>query len=227
MLLEHLSRLGVGISSLVSLGDKDAELLGCYGVPLAGGIAATAEDAAIAAAERSGGPVVLKADVPGLARNSAIGTVVPGLRGADDIRRGFRSLRESFGGRLAAVIVQPVITDGVEVTISVLQEQVLGPLVLLGLAADDAHALADRAARIAPLTDADADDLIRSVPGAPLLFGRRGIPAADPAALKDMLLRVSQMADDLPHIARTRTQPCPRPPRRRPSRRRPHPPPGG
>ena len=61
--------------------------------------------------------------------------------------------------------------------------------------------LADRAARLAPLTDSDADDLIRSIRAAPLLLGRPGTPAADLAALRDMLLRISQLADDLPQIA--------------------------
>ena len=67
--------------------------------------------------------------------------------------------------------------------------------------------LADRAARLAPLTDSDADDLIRSVGAGPLLLGRRGVPAADLAALRDMLLRVSQMADDLPQIAELELSP--------------------
>ena len=81
---------------------------------------------------------------------SDIGAVMPGLDGADEVRRGFRSLRETFGDRLAAVIVQPMITDGAEVTISVLQEQLFGPLVLFGLATDGADGLADRTARISP-----------------------------------------------------------------------------
>jgi acyl-CoA synthetase (NDP forming) len=183
-----------------------AELLGCYGVPLTESVAVTSESAAIAAAKRFTGPVALRADVPGLARKSDIGAVMPGLHGADEVRRGFRSLRESFGHRLAAVIVQPMMTSGVEVTISILHEQVFGPLVLLGLAAD-ADALADRAARIAPLTDSDADDLIRTVPAAPLLLGRYGTPSADLAALSDMLLRVSRITDDLPQIAELELSP--------------------
>jgi hypothetical protein len=123
------------------------------------------------------------------------------LHDAGEVRRGFRSLWQTFAGRLAAVIVQPMITGGVKVKISVLQEQVFGPLVLFGLGGAAADALTGRAARLAPLTDSDADDLIRSTPAAPLLLGRPGAPAADLAALRDMLLRVSRMADDLPQIA--------------------------
>ena len=181
--------------------DATAELLGCYGVPLAGRIAVTTEDTAVAAAARFGGPVALKADVPGLVRRRDASAVLLDLHGADEVRCGFRSLRGTFGERLAGVIVQPMITGGVKVMISVLQEQMFGPLVLFGLGGPAAYVLADRAARLAPLTDSDADQLIRSIRAAPLLLGRPGTPAADLAALRDMLLRISQLADDLPQIA--------------------------
>ena len=187
--------------------DPTVELLGCYGVPLADSIGVVTEDAAAAAAARFGGPVALRADVPGLLRTSDAGDVLTGLRGVDEVRRGFRSLKEIFGRRLAGVIVQPVVTGGVEVSISVLHEQVAGPLVLFGLGSADGDVLADRAARLAPLTDADADYLIRSTRAAPRLLGRRGAPAADLTALRDMLLRVSRMADDLPQMAELELSP--------------------
>jgi len=175
-------------------------LLGCYGVPVADSIAVTTADAAAVAAAQFGGPVALKADVPDLVvRRKGAGAVLLDLHGADEVRRGFRSLEQAFGDRLTRVIVQPMITDGIEVEITVLEEQLFGPVVLFGLAGA-ADVLADRAARLAPLTGADADGLIRSVRAAPLLLGRPGAPGADLGSLKDMLLRVSQMADDLPQI---------------------------
>jgi len=184
-----------------------AELLSCYGVPLTDTTVVATGDAAIAAAARFGGPVALRADVPGLLRTSDARDVLTGLHGADEVGRGFRLLKELFGRRLAGVIVQPVVTDGVEVVISVLQEQVVGPLVLFGPGGVADEVQADRAARLAPLTDADADDLIRSTRAAPRLAGRRGVPAADLAALRDMLLRVSRMVDDLPQIAELELSP--------------------
>ena len=188
--------------------DATADLLGCYGVPLADSIVVATDGAAIAAAVRFGGPVALRADVPGLLRTSDARDVLTGLYSADEVRRGFRLLQEVFGDRLASVIVQPVVTGGVEVRISVLHEQVAGPLVLFGVGgAADGDALADRAARLAPLTDSDADDLIRSIRAAQRLLGRRGAPAADLAALRDMLLRVSRMVDDLPQIAELELSP--------------------
>jgi len=186
--------------------DPAAELVGCYGVPLVDCMTVTTEETTIAAA-RFGGPVVLKADVPSLVRRRDARAVLLDLQGADEVRRGFRLLRDTFGDRLAGVIVQPMITGGVKVMISVLQEQAVGPLVLFGLGGAAAYARTDRAARLAPLTDADADALIRSIRAAPLLLGRPGAPGADIAALRDMLLRVSRLADDLPQVAELHLSP--------------------
>jgi len=181
--------------------ERAVELLSCYGVTLVDSVAATAEDDVVAAAARFGAPVALKADVPDLVvRRSGAGAVLLDLHGADEVRRGYRSLRERFGSRMAGAVVQPMITGGIEVKITVLEEQVFGPLVLFGLVDAAADVLADRAARLTPLTESDAEDMIRSIRAARRLLGRPGAAAADIASLKEMLLRVSQIADDLPQI---------------------------
>jgi len=93
-----------------------------------------------------------------------------------------------------------MITGGTEVIIGVQDDQMFGPLVVFGLGGVATEVLADHAARLAPVTEADADTLINSIRSAPLLHGHRGSPAADLAALRDMLMRVSRLADDLPEV---------------------------
>ena len=65
----------------------------------------------------------------------------------------------------------------------------------------------DRVTRLTPLTDADADEMIHTVRAAPLLFGDRGVPLLDTAALADALLRVSRLTDDLPEISQLNLDP--------------------
>jgi acyl-CoA synthetase (NDP forming)/L-amino acid N-acyltransferase YncA len=96
--------------------------------------------------------------------------------------------------------VQPKITGGTEVRIGVKDDQMFGPLVVFGLGGFPPEVLADQAARLAPLTEADADTLINSIRSTALLHGHRGAPGADLAALRDVLLRVSRLTDDLPEI---------------------------
>jgi acyl-CoA synthetase (NDP forming)/GNAT superfamily N-acetyltransferase len=181
--------------------DQVAELLGGYGIPLVATGAADSEEEAVRLAHEAGGPVVLKADVPGLVHKTDAGAVELDLQTADDVREGYRHLAKLFGSRLRRVLIQPMITDGTEVIIGVASDPMFGPLVLFGLGGVATEVLADHAARLTPLTDTDADELIRSVRSAPLLLGHRSSPRADITALRGILLRVSRLADDVPELA--------------------------
>ncbi len=176
-------------------------LLSSYRIQLVGLTPVTSADEAVRVAAAMEGPVVLKADTAGVLHKTDAGAVHLGLRTETDVRRAYRMLTAKFGMRLRHVLVQPMVTGGTEVIIGVAQEPVFGPLVVFGLGGVATDVLADRTTRLAPLTDTDADELIRSVKSAPLLMGFRGRPPADLAALQDLLLRVSRLADDLPEMA--------------------------
>ncbi len=180
--------------------DQTADLLHCYGIPLAALTPASDEEAAVATAAAAGGPVALKADVPGLVHKTDAGAVHLDLRSETDVRRAYRRLRDRFGQTLRRVLIQPMITGGTEVIVGVADDHMFGPLVVFGLGGVTTEVLADHCARLAPLSDADADKLIHSIRSAPLLLGYRDQPAADLDALRDLLLRVSRLADDLPEI---------------------------
>ncbi len=113
------------------------------------------------------------------------------------------------------IAVDAAAPDGTEVIVTVAADQTFGPLVVLGLGGVATEVFADRAVRLTPVTDTDADKLIRSIRSAPLLVGRgdragpRGRPpqsppqghAVDLDALRGLLMRVSRLADDLAEVA--------------------------
>jgi acyl-CoA synthetase (NDP forming)/RimJ/RimL family protein N-acetyltransferase len=178
------------------------DLLGCYEIPLVPARTAAGEaEAARAAAGFGGAPVVLKAEAAGLVHKTEAGAVKLGLHGEAEVRAAYQELAATFGARLTGVQVEPMLSGGVEVLVGVVQEPVFGPLVVFGLGGVATEVLGDHAARLTPLTDADADDLIHGVHAAPLLFGHRGTSPVDTAALADVLLRVSRLASDLPEVA--------------------------
>ncbi len=180
--------------------EATAELLRCYGIPLAELTPARSEDQAIRAFQAVAGPVVLKADVPGLAHKADAGAVELDLRTGADVRAAYRRLAGRFGERQRQVLVQPMIAGGTEVIVGVTDDHTFGPLVVFGLGGAATEVLADHAARLTPLTDVDADELIGSIRSAPLLRGHHGTPPADLTALRDLLLRVSRLADELPEV---------------------------
>ena len=180
--------------------DKTAELLRCYGIALAELTPGRSEDEAVGAFHALAGPVVLKADVPGLMHKADAGAVELDLRTEADVRNAYRRLTERFGERQHQVLVQPMVAGGTEVIVRVADDHMFGPLVVFGPGGVATDVLADHVARLTPLTDTDADKLIQSVRSAPLLLGHRSRPAADLGALRDLLLRVSRLADDLPEV---------------------------
>jgi acyl-CoA synthetase (NDP forming)/RimJ/RimL family protein N-acetyltransferase len=109
-----------------------------------------------------------------------------------------------YGISLAAAPMTDGDIGGEAVSISVKDDKMFGPLVVFGLSGGGTEAVADHAARLAPLTSADADVLINSIHSGPLLssdqgaLGAESSPAA--AALRDALLRVSRLTEDLPEI---------------------------
>ncbi len=177
------------------------ELLGCYGIALIETRPVTTEEAAVRVAAELGGHVALKADVPGLVHESDAGGVQSDLHTKGDVRRAYHRLADTFGSGLDRVLVQPMISGGIEVLIGVAQDPVFGPLVVLSLGGASTDVLTDHAARLAPLTDTDAADMIRGVRAAPLLFGQRGAQRGSITPLAETLLRVSKLADDLPEVA--------------------------
>ena len=92
-------------------------------------------------------------------------------------------------------------TGAVRVRIHVVHDGVFGPVVMFGLSGVATEVLGDQAARLAPLTEADAGDLLHGVHAAPALFGHDASPAMDTGALARLLVRVSLLADEVPEIA--------------------------
>jgi acyl-CoA synthetase (NDP forming)/GNAT superfamily N-acetyltransferase len=172
-------------------------VLRSYGLPMVEFRRVADADAAVAAAAGLGGHVALKADVPGLLHKSVAGAVELDLHGDDEVCAAMGRLQARFAGRLSGVLVEPMVTGGIETLAGVVQEPVFGPVVVFGLGGIATGVLDGHAARLAPLTGADADDLIRAIRAAPALLEQ----ALDTEALRDTLLRVSRLADDLPQVA--------------------------
>lgn len=96
---------------------------------------------------------------------------------------------------------------GIEVLVGTRTEPVFGPIAILGIGGAVSELLEDKIARLTPLTDTDADEMIRGLRAAPLLLGERGTDPVDLAALTGLLLRVSRLADDVTEVAELELSP--------------------
>jgi acetyl coenzyme A synthetase (ADP forming)-like protein len=175
-------------------------------LPLApGGVARTAS-AAAALARRLGFPVAVKLASHHLVHKTEIGGVRLHLNDEAAVRRAFEEIRDRLAADRAlpameGVLVQPMVSGGTEVMVGVTHDPLFGPLVAFGLGGIHVEILGDVCFRVTPLTDRDAFDLVSGIRGSRLFVGYRGHPAADVAALEDVLLRVSRLVEEVPEIS--------------------------
>lgn len=167
-------------------------LLQAYGVPLVPEATVASADEAVAFAQSAGYPVVVKMGEAG-AHKTESGGVRLDLR--DEA-----AVRDAVDGVGLPAIVQPMARGGAELLAGVVQDPVFGPLVAFGPGGVMAELIGDAQIRIAPLTDADAEELVLTGKAGRLVRGFRG-PGSDADALIDLVHRLSRLADDLPEVA--------------------------
>ncbi|MFB9252284.1 GNAT family N-acetyltransferase [Sphaerisporangium melleum] len=176
------------------------ELLACYGLRVWPSEPVSSPEEAVAAAERLGRPVVVRAADPETSHRA--GTVRLGLSDAGGVRRAYADLAERLGPEVPLSVQRMAPQPAVQTVVRVVDDPEFGAVVSFGLGEITARLLGDEAYRLAPLTADDAAALVRSVRAAPLLFGRYGYPPVAVEALEDLIVRVGRLADELPGVAR-------------------------
>ncbi|GAB1692667.1 GNAT family N-acetyltransferase [Krasilnikovia sp. M28-CT-15] len=177
-----------------------AEILTAYGIALAPAATVSDAEAAVAAAQRFGYPVVLKCADPELVHKSDTGGVRLDLADAEQVRAAFPQV--SAAGRAGqGALVQPMLAGGVELSSGIVHDPRFGSLVMAGLGGVHTDLFGDRVFRLVPMTDLDAGRMWRALRAAPMLTGYRGAPPVDTAAVEDLLLRVGRLAEELPEVA--------------------------
>lgn len=169
------------------------------GIAVAPEQACTTADAAVAAAQALGWPVVMKILSPDILHKSEIGGVLLDVADAGAVRAGFGTLLERArqavpDARIEGVLVARQLGGGVECILGIQRDPVFGPVALFGLGGIFVEVMKDVVLRQCPFGEDVAEQMIRSIQGAPLLLGARGRPAADVKALAAMLARLSVFA---------------------------------
>jgi acetyl coenzyme A synthetase (ADP forming)-like protein len=187
-------------------GDEVRAVLGAFALPLAPGTIAHSPDEAAALAQVIGFPVVAKLSARAIPHKSDVGAVRVNLTSDQAVRQAFTDIMAvartiATDDQIEGVLVQSMVTGGIETMIGLADDPLFGPVVAFGLGGIHVEILRDVRFRIAPLTDVDADELLHEIRGLPLLQGYRGHSEADLDALRELLLRVSRLAVEVPEIA--------------------------
>ena len=152
-----------------------------------------------------GFPVVLKIDSPDILHKSEAGAIRLNVDSPEEAIRFYDEIIANAqthdpNARINGVLVQEMIPGGTEVMIGMSQDPQFGPTVAFGLGGIFVEVLKDISLRVAPLSTSDAEQMVKEIKGYQILQGVRGKKPSDVAAIVDVLLRISRLAQDCKDI---------------------------
>jgi acetyl coenzyme A synthetase (ADP forming)-like protein len=185
--------------------EETRQLLMAIGVPVALGGVAQTPDAAVELARQVGFPVAVKLASHLIVHKTEMGGIVLNLADEAAVRHAFATIRQRLADHddlqaMEGVLIQPMVTGGVEVMVGVTTDPLFGPLIAFGLGGVHVEILGDVRFRVTPLTDRDASEMVREIRGFRLMEGYRGHPPADVKALEEVLMRLSLLVEETPEI---------------------------
>ncbi len=181
---------------------QSKQILDFYEIPVTKEILAATAQEASEAASVIGFPVALKIMSPDLLHKTDVGGVVLNVNSEDEVEKACREILDRArahkpGARIEGVLVQEMLSPGLEVIVGIKKDPVFGPAVVFGLGGVFVEVLKDVSTRVAPLSEEDAREMISEIKGRALLAGYRGSLPRDIDALVGVLLKVSRLAVEL------------------------------
>ncbi|MFM0439484.1 acetate--CoA ligase family protein [Paraburkholderia strydomiana] len=181
------------------------EALADAGLPVPRDALTVDVEAAVAAADAMGYPVVLKIVSPQIVHKTEVGGVALNVSNADGVRAAYRQIMDSVRARapeaqIDGILVCPMIVGGTEMILGMNNDATFGPMILVGAGGVNTELYKDVSLVSAPLTHARARKALDKVKATALLKGWRGAAPKDMDALVKAMVKLSDFAMSHPDI---------------------------
>lgn len=198
-----LKSINDGRDQLTTL--ESIDVLQAYGIRACKYGLATNIDEVVTLGNSIGYPVVMKMTSKTTSHKTDVGGVVVNIRSEEQLRNEYNALLSRLEEKgllygLEGVIIQEMVKGNREMVCGIATDPQYGPMMMFGLGGVFVEVMKDVTFRIAPLTDNDAIDMIKSVKAYKLLEGARGTTPANIEQIKETLLRLSQLVNDFKFI---------------------------
>ncbi len=182
-------------------------LLGAFHIPAVRTVVVRTPNEALVQAEAMGFPVAMKINSPDITHKSDAGGVRLGINTAQGVRTAYNEIiaavtRYRPNATLDGIAIEPMLQrpNGRELLVGIFTDPLFGPVITFGYGGTAVEVMGDRAVSLPPLNRFLVSDLIERTRVAKMLGAFRHLPPIDRAALEDVLLRVSEMACELPWL---------------------------
>ena len=197
------SALMDGRAQLTTL--ESIDLLAAYGIRACKYGLAKNEEEVVELGNSIGYPVVLKMTSKTTSHKTDVGGVRVNIQSEEQLRAEYKDLIAKLTEKglidgLEGVIIQEMVKGNREMVCGIATDPQYGPMMMFGLGGVFIETMKDVTFRIAPLTDVDAEEMIKSVKAYGLLKGARGTKPAQMEQIQETLLRLSQLVNDYKFI---------------------------
>ena len=184
---------------------ESIDVLDAYGIRVCKSGFATTEDEVVEVGNSIGYPVVMKMTSKTTSHKTDVGGVRVNIGSEEQLRAEYRDLIAKLTEKglidgLEGVIIQEMVKGNREMVCGIATDPQYGPMMMFGLGGVFIEVMKDVTFRIAPLTDIDAKEMIKSVKAYKLLEGARGTTPAQMDQIEETLLRLSQLVHDFSFI---------------------------
>ena len=184
---------------------KAKKVLDAYGFNVLPGRLVTSADEAVELSRRIGFPVAMKIVSPDIIHKSDMGGVKLNLASAQQIRDGFdlmmmRIIQQVPNARIDGIYMEKMGESGLEVILGMTRDPQFGPMLMFGLGGIFVEVMKDVTFHLAPITQEEALQMLKSTRSYDILEGRRGRKGVDITAIAVGLQRISQLTTDFPQI---------------------------
>ena len=171
---------------------ESIDVLDAYGIRACKYGLATNEEEVAQLGNSIGYPVVMKMTSKTTSHKTDVGGVRVNIQSEEQLREEYRDLIAKLTEKglidgLEGVIIQEMVKGNREMVCGVATDPQYGPMMMFGLGGVFIETMKDVTFRIAPLTDVDADEMIKSVKAYELLKGARGTKPADIAQIQKLV----------------------------------------
>ncbi|MHC4622382.1 MAG: acetate--CoA ligase alpha subunit [Planctomycetota bacterium] len=187
--------------------EKEAnEILQCYGFPVLKSILLKEASDVDEAAEEFVFPVAMKISSHDIVHKFDAGGVRLKIKTKEEAREAFTEIVENVkrfkpSAKIDGVIMERMARGGVEVILGAVRDAKFGPLCMFGLGGTFVGTMKDVTFRLAPVWEISAEKMIQGIKSYNILKGARGGWPCDIDAIKDCILRLSQMVAEHPEIS--------------------------
>ena len=184
---------------------KGKDVLGAYGFQIPQGTLASSTEEALEIAERIGFPVAMKIVSPDIIHKSDLGGVFLNIANGESVEDTYDLMtlkirKKVPDARIEGVYVERMVDKGLEVIIGMTRDPQFGPMLMFGLGGIFVEVMKDVTFHLAPITEQEAIQMLKSTRSYAMLQGRRGQDGVDVAAIASGLQRISQLTTDFPQI---------------------------